>query len=134
MPTNILCPQSSLTQRQEEILHFIGEWTEQHGFPPTVREIGLAFAISSPNGVVCHLNALCKKGLIAWHRGKARGISLLNRARPSWKQLCVALRQHREARQGRCDAADETLYDFVYGLIDETSPGSPTVVSEHLGV
>jgi SOS-response transcriptional repressor LexA len=134
MPTNNLCPQSSLTQRQEEILHFIGEWTEQHGFPPTVREIGLAFAISSPNGVICHLKALYKKGRIALNQGKARGITVLNRAQTPWKRLCVAIRQHQEARQGGCDAADEALYDFVYSLMDETSPGSPTVVSEHLGV
>ena len=55
---------SSLTERQREIYDFIQERIEHRGYPPTVREIGVAFNIKSPNGVMCHLKALEKKGLI----------------------------------------------------------------------
>ena len=37
---------------------------EQKGFPPAIRDICEAFSISSPNGVMCHLKALQKKGHI----------------------------------------------------------------------
>jgi repressor LexA len=59
----------SLTQRQVEILDFIRDKIENRGFPPSIREIGEAFNIVSPNGVMCHLKALEKKGLIERNKG-----------------------------------------------------------------
>ena len=62
-----------MTPRQREIYEFIREQIESRGIPPTVREIGDAFDIKSPNGVMCHLNALEKKGLILRDEQSARG-------------------------------------------------------------
>jgi repressor LexA len=53
-----------LTPRQAEIFAYIRDWILGKGHPPTVREIGNQFGISSPNGVVCHLKALDRKGYI----------------------------------------------------------------------
>src|SRR5438067_12740419 len=69
---------SSLTERQREIYEFICHKIESRGYGPTVREIGLAFEIKSPNGVMCHLKALEKKGLIKREGFSARAIQLLN--------------------------------------------------------
>jgi repressor LexA len=94
---------SQLTDRQREIYEFVRakihgheyapnvretirhlespldrEKIEKRGFPPTVRQIGQAFKISSPNGVMCHLKALEKKGLIAREGFSARGIQLVD--------------------------------------------------------
>jgi repressor LexA len=69
---------SSLTSRQKEIYDFIRDKMEKRGYPPTVREIGVAFAIKSPNGVMCHLNALVKKGLIQREAQSARAIQLVD--------------------------------------------------------
>ena len=52
---------ASLTSRQQEIYDFICHRIDQRGFPPTIRDIGTAFEIKSPNGVMCHLKALEKK-------------------------------------------------------------------------
>lgn len=52
------------TPRQAAVLSFIRERHAADGYAPTVREIGRHFGIASPNGVVCHLKALEKKGLI----------------------------------------------------------------------
>jgi repressor LexA len=68
--------QNALTKRQDEIYRFIKDKIEMRGYPPTVREIGLAFKIQSPNGVMCHLNALVKKGLITRKEQSARAIQL----------------------------------------------------------
>jgi repressor LexA len=67
---------AQLTNRQREVYEFIREQIESCGYPPTVREIGLKFEIESPNGVMCHLNALVKKGLISRDEKRARAIHL----------------------------------------------------------
>ena len=69
---------SSLTERQREIYDFIKSKIESRGYGPTVREIGLAFDIKSPNGVMCHLKALEKKGLIHREGFSARAIQLID--------------------------------------------------------
>ncbi len=50
-----------LTRRQREILGFIRSFTERHGVPPTVREIGARFRVT-PRAAFDHLRALEKKG------------------------------------------------------------------------
>lgn len=67
----------ALTSRQKEIYHFIRGKIQGRGYGPTVREIGLQFQIKSPNGVMCHLKALQKKGLIHREPNMSRAIQLL---------------------------------------------------------
>ena len=78
---------SQLTERQREIYDFIKEKIESRGYGPTVREIGNAFHIMSPNGVMCHLNALVKKGLILRQGRSARAIQLVDHHRPGVTEL-----------------------------------------------
>ncbi len=66
------------TERQMEIYAFIRDKIHSRGYGPTVREIGLAFKIRSPNGVVCHLKALERKGLITRGKNMSRAIELVN--------------------------------------------------------
>jgi repressor LexA len=66
----------ALTSRQREIYEFIRGKIEGRGYPPSIREIGDAFAIKSPNGVMCHLRALEKKELIVRHEKNARAIQI----------------------------------------------------------
>jgi len=65
-----------LTKRQLEVYTFIRNKIVNRGYGPTVREIGTNFDISSPNGVMCHLKALEKKGLITRQEGLSRAIEL----------------------------------------------------------
>jgi repressor LexA len=74
---------SQLTERQREIYDFIRVKIEDRGYGPTVREIGEAFDIKSPNGVMCHLKALEKKGLIKREEHAARAIQLVAHRRPA---------------------------------------------------
>ena len=67
----------SLTPRQREIYSFIRSKIQGRGYGPTVREIGVHFEIKSPNGVMCHLKALQKKGLIHREPNMSRAIQLL---------------------------------------------------------
>jgi repressor LexA len=67
----------ALTPRQKEIYQFIRSKIQGRGYGPTVREIGNEFGIKSPNGVMCHLKALQKKGLIHREANMSRAIQLL---------------------------------------------------------
>jgi repressor LexA len=67
-----------LTPRQREIYSFIRSKIQGRGYGPTVREIGLRFDIKSPNGVMCHLKALQKKGLIHREPNMSRAIQMLD--------------------------------------------------------
>lgn len=69
-----------LTKRQASVYEFIRDKIVNRGYGPTVREIGERFDISSPNGVMCHLKALEKKGLIRRMPNKSRAIELTREA------------------------------------------------------
>ncbi len=66
-----------LTERQQAIYDFIRDLIVRRGYGPTVREIAGQFDIKSPNGVMCHLRALERKGLIRRDPNKARAIELM---------------------------------------------------------
>jgi repressor LexA len=64
-----------LTSRQQEILNFVSRSIRENGYPPTIREIGQAFGIRSPNGVNDHLKALQRKGFLSRHNLKSRAMA-----------------------------------------------------------
>jgi len=70
----------ALTKRQQEIFDFVRDKIVNRGYGPTVREIGTEFGIRSPNGVMCHLKALEKKGLIIRESNMSRAITLADNA------------------------------------------------------
>jgi len=65
-----------LTERQQRVYAFIRDKIRNRGYGPTVREIGENFGIKSPNGVMCHLKALEKKGIITREPNMSRAIQL----------------------------------------------------------
>lgn len=67
--------QQTFTARQAEVLEFLR--ANARLYSPTVREIAAAFGIKSPNGVVCHLDALERKGAIRRVRRSSRGIEVV---------------------------------------------------------
>ncbi len=67
-----------LTDKQDRILNFIVEYVEDKGYPPSIREIGTAFDISSLRGVTVHLDALERKGYIK-RANTSRSITVMGR-------------------------------------------------------
>ncbi len=68
-----------LTTRQREILEYMGSFTREAGYPPTVREICSATGLRSPRSVSQHLQSLERKGYIQRGRDKSRAIRFLER-------------------------------------------------------
>ena len=67
-----------MTARQEEIYEYIKKYSKENRMPPTVREIGNHFEISSTNGVRSILAALIKKGYINRSPRVSRGIEIID--------------------------------------------------------
>ena len=65
-----------LTERQKGVLAAIQGWIKEHGYPPTIRELGKQLGIKSLRGVTTHLDAIARKGHIM-RRRQARGIRVL---------------------------------------------------------
>lgn len=63
-----------LNDRAREILSFVKRFTREHGYPPTIREIGVEFRIKSTNGVRYYLTQLEKSGLLKRSGKISRGI------------------------------------------------------------
>jgi repressor LexA len=69
-----------LTRRQQEVIEAIRSFTDRHGYPPTVRDIGRAVGLTSSSTVHVHLANLEKLGLLRRDPTKPRAIELLDRA------------------------------------------------------
>ena len=69
-----------ITDRQKEVLTFISTYTEQNGYPPTVREISENFQISI-RAVQDHIIALQKKGFLSQSQKRSRSIRVLTDVR-----------------------------------------------------
>lgn len=65
-----------LTERQREILTFIVAQQRDHGYPPSVREIGEAVGLTSPSTVHSHLATLERRGFIRRDPTKPRAIEV----------------------------------------------------------
>jgi repressor LexA len=72
-----------LNDRARQILAHIRKSTLQHGYPPTIRELGKAFGIRSTNGVRYYLTMLEKAGLLKRDERISRGIGTVGMRPPA---------------------------------------------------
>lgn len=66
-----------LTERQEDVLRTLVRWMREHGYPPTMRELGQAVGLSSTRSVSDHLVRLEEMGFIRRRRDRSRAIEIL---------------------------------------------------------
>jgi repressor LexA len=67
----------NLTKRQQEIFEYVKRYVGEHGYPPTVRDIGKAIGLTSSSTVHAHLANLEKLGLLRRDPTKPRAIEVL---------------------------------------------------------
>lgn len=68
-----------LGKRQIAIYDFIRAYSDEHGYPPSVREIGAAVGLASPSTVHMHLKVLEEQGLIKRDSKKPRTIEVMGK-------------------------------------------------------
>jgi len=71
-----------LTARQQEIWNYLVSYVDDHGYPPTVREIGEHVGLASPSTVHAHLANLERAGLLKRDPTKPRALELIGREKP----------------------------------------------------
>lgn len=79
-------PKEKITKRQQQAFEFICAFTAEHGYPPSVREIGSAIGLSSPSTVHSHLHKLEEAGYIKRDPNKPRAIEICEDAKTRAKQ------------------------------------------------
>jgi repressor LexA len=72
--------EEKLSARQRAILDVIREFSREHGYPPSVREIGERVGLSSSSTVQCHLRSLERLGYIRRDPTKPRALATGNSA------------------------------------------------------
>jgi repressor LexA len=106
-----------VTERQRAILDYLRGFVDEHGYPPTVREIGQAVGLRSPSTVHAHLAQLERAGLLRRDPTKPRALELADR--------------RRELEQARPDV-------HKLPLVGEIAAGGPLLaeqnVEDYLGV
>ena len=70
------------SNKAQEILEFVGEFMQENGYAPSIREIGAAVGLSSTASVNYHLQSLQEKGLLASPGGKGRKRAIVSALRP----------------------------------------------------
>jgi repressor LexA len=100
-----------LSARQQEIWTFLVDYTDSHGYPPTVREIGEAVGLASPSTVHAHLANLERAGMLRRDPTKPRALELVgHRAEPA-----------RAAREAR-----------TLPLLGQIAAGAPLLAEENV--
>jgi repressor LexA len=101
-----------LTARQQEIWQFLVGYVDDHGYPPTVREIGEAVGLASPSTVHAHLANLERAGLLRRDPTKPRALELVG---------------HRRAEPEPAEADVPRL-----PLVGQIAAGSPLLAEENV--
>lgn len=67
---------AALTKRQQAIFQYLQRFLDEHGFPPTIREIARHFRLAGPKGAKKHLDTLVRKGMIQRFPRQPRAIRI----------------------------------------------------------
>jgi repressor LexA len=101
-----------LTRRQKEILTFVQRYSEAHGYPPSVREIGQALGLTSSSTVHSHLAALERKGYLRRDPSKPRALEVLRDEREVPARKVIALPVVGRVTAGQPILAQENIEDY----------------------
>jgi len=106
-----------LSSRQQEILAYVNTHVDEHGYPPTVREIGQAVGLTSPSTVHAHLEKLAKACLIRRDATKPRALEVIEGGR---------------SRRGAVVELAPPSHSTVLPLVGEVAAGSPVVAEDRV--
>lgn len=77
-----------LSERQKKILDFVRDFINAKGYPPAVREIGVAVGLSSSASVHNHLKRLQEYGFLVRDAAKPRALELMSE-NDAWRNKIV---------------------------------------------
>jgi repressor LexA len=111
-----------LTDRQQQVLHYIRQSINERGYPPTLREIGAHMGIRSTNGVNDHLRALERKGYLTREDMKSRAL------RP--KEMAANGRNDVDSAASILPLGEDEMVEVP--VVGRIAAGLPILAEEHL--
>jgi repressor LexA len=106
-----------LTLRQKEVLETLCRWLRDHGYPPSIRELGEELNLASTRSVHDHLGTLERKGYIRRRRDRSRAIEVLRQPEGGGR---LSLEPRERARTVRIP------------IVGEVAAGSPILAEERI--
>jgi repressor LexA len=97
-----------LTPRQQQVLDFIAAYIDDHGYPPTMREIAEHIGVVGNATAIFHLEALERKGYLKRESGSSRGIVLNREPQPEFNQIPIV----GQVRAGNLTLAVENIEGY----------------------
>ncbi len=67
-----------ITKKQQAVLDFIQDFTDENGYTPSYREIMAGLDLSSVSAVAEHIDNLVEKGILKKNPGEARSLEILD--------------------------------------------------------
>ncbi len=115
-----------LTDRQQQVLHYIRQSINERGYPPTLREIGAHMGIRSTNGVNDHLRALERKGYLTREDMKSRAL------RPRDLDASERGGEPSSRPEGGAPANDQGADIVDIPVVGRIAAGLPLLAEEHV--
>lgn len=106
-----------LKDNEKRVLEYMKKAIEEQGYPPTVREIGLALSIKSTSSVHKTLNKLQEKGYVKKDESKPRALTLICQEEDGVKE--------KEVYKERIDVVD-------IPVVGRIAAGEPILASENI--
>ncbi|MFY9932701.1 MAG: transcriptional repressor LexA [Streptosporangiaceae bacterium] len=115
-------PDHVLTWRQRKVLQVIRDSVQQHGYPPSMREIAKAVGLTSTSSVAYQLGVLQAKGYLHRDVGRPRTVEVRLPGQPAVRPANGDI---------AADVADVPAPEAVHvPLVRQISPGGPVVTGE----
>ena len=113
---------AKLGKRQLAIYDFIRSYSDEHGYPPSVREIGAAVGLASPSTVHMHLKVLEEQGLIKRDSKKPRTIEVMDK---------------QDSKEGASDGLGKVTQDVSHNaitlpLVGRVAAGMPILAEQNI--
>lgn len=120
---------SQLSPRVQQIFNYIYEYSQKHGYPPSVREIGSSVGLKSPSTVHMHLQTLEEKGLIRRIANKSRTIELVVN-----KGASKSSKAQKSPKPTRAISIQQNLNTntIVLPLVGRVAAGQPILAEENI--
>lgn len=116
-----------ITKKQQEILDYLKDQILSKGYPPSVREIGVAVNLKSTSSVHSHLETLEKNGYIRKDPTKPRAIEIVDDEFNVTRRELVSVPVLGSVAAGQPILAVENIMEY-FPLPAEYMPGSETFI------
>ncbi len=108
---------NTLTTRQKQVLDFVAESIRRQGVSPSLREIAEHFGFQGMKAAADHVQALCRKGLLARQPGKARSLTVAHPWR-EWRRPTLDIPVYGSIPAGRPDDRQQEVQGCITVDVD----------------